>query len=52
MSQRKSLHVEVTMHSVCDDKEFGQVTAEYDYKHTSYITKCNFVLQELSLLIQ
>ena len=32
-------------------KKFGQVTVELDYKHTSYMTKCNFVLQELSFLI-
>ena len=44
-------NIEVTLHSVCEVKEFGQVTVEKGYKHTSYMIKRNFVLQELSLQI-
>ena len=51
MPKQKNVYIEVTLHSVCVVKKFGQVTVEQDYKHTSYMTKCNFVLQELSLLI-
>ena len=49
--QKKKAYTEVTLYSVCEVKEFGQVTVAKDYKHTSHMVKCNFVLQELSLLI-
>ena len=49
--QTKKAYIEVALHSVCEVKEFGQVTVVQDYKRTSYMTKCKFVLQELSLLI-
>ena len=50
MSKEKT-YIEVTLHSVCENKDYGQVTVEKDYKHTSYMAKYNFVLQDLSLLI-
>ena len=49
--QNKTACIEVTLHSVCEVKKFEQFTVEWDYKHTSYMTKCNFSVQELSLLI-
>ena len=51
MPKQKKAYLEATLHSVCEVKEFGQVTVEQDYQYTSYMTKCNFILQELSLLM-
>ena len=38
MPKHKKAYKEVTLHSICEVKEFGQVTVEQNYKHTSYVT--------------
>ena len=42
--KKKKKKLELTLHSVCEDKVFGQVTVEKDYNHSGYMTKCDVCL--------